>query len=108
MQGSATNIMEDLIKIPNGDDFFNNNKRELTFGEKAVGLTFNPSGDEKVNKAKQLMADALDLLKEVEIEKADSFSRESWEANVFRTNAFNKIVDAQMSLVKYITWNNKK
>jgi len=26
--------------------------RELTFGEKAVGLTFNPSGDEKVNAIK--------------------------------------------------------
>ena len=83
--------------------------RELTFGEKAVGLTFNPSGDEKVNKAKMLMADALDLLKEAEAEKAklsvgNSFA--SWEANVFRTNAFNKIVDAQMSLVKYITWND--
>jgi hypothetical protein len=74
--------------------------RELTFGEKAVGLTFNPSGDEKVNKAKQLMADALDLLKESEAEKTDI----SWESNVLRTEAFNSVVRAQMSLVKYITW----
>jgi hypothetical protein len=83
--------------------------RELTFGEKSVGLTFNASGDEKVNKAKMLMADALDLLKEAEAEKAKlsvGYSTASWEANVFRTNAFNKIVDAQMSLVKYITWND--
>ena len=81
--------------------------RELTFGEKAVGLSFNPSGDENVNKAKQLMADALDLLKKVENAKTDNGqAMQSWEANVFRTNAFNKIVDAQMSLVKYITWNN--
>jgi len=79
-------------------------ERELTFGEKAVGLTFNPSGDEKVHKAKQLMAEALDLLKEAEEEKSKNGI--TWEANVFRTNAFNKIVDAQMSLVKYITWNN--
>ena len=87
----------------------NQTNRELTFGEKAVGLTFNPSGDEKVNKAKKLMADALDLLKEAEAEKAKlsvGNAMASWEANVFRTNAFNKIVDAQMSLVKYITWNN--
>ena len=87
----------------------NNTERELTFGEKAVGLTFNPSGDEKVNKAKQLMADALDLLKEAEAEKAKSSTGNkiaSWEANVFRTNAFNKIVDAQMALVKYITWKD--
>lgn len=77
-----------------------------TFGEKAVGLTFNPSGNQKVNRAKQLMADALDLLKEAEKEKSESFVNElvDWESNVFRTQAFNKIIDAQMSLVKYITW----
>ena len=83
----------------------NETKRELTFGESAVELTFNPSGDEKVNKAKRLMADALDLLKDSELEKTEYGNKmTSWEANVFRTNAFNKIVDAQMSLVKYITW----
>lgn len=85
----------------------NNTERELTFGEKAVGLTFNPSGDEKVHKAKQLMAEALDLLNETEAEKThNGNAMSSWEGNVFRTNAFNKIVDAQMSLVKYITWNH--
>jgi hypothetical protein len=83
----------------------NNTERELTFGEKAVGLTFNPSGDVKVNKAKQLMADALDLLKESESEKTDNGnSIVSWESNVLRTEAFNSVVRAQMSLVKYITW----
>ena len=72
----------------------NNTDRELSFGEKAVGLTFNPSGDEKVNKAKKLMADALDLLQEVELEKSDYGKiKPNWEANVFRTNAFNKIVE---------------
>jgi hypothetical protein len=80
-------------------------QREMTFGEKVVGLTFNPSGDDKVNKAKQLMAYALDLLQQAELEKSDYGKvTQSWEANVFRTNAFNKIVDAQMALVKYITW----
>ena len=82
----------------------NQTERGLTFGESAVGLTFNPSGDEKVNKAKRLMADALDLLMEAESEKTDNRKYvEGWEGIVFR-NAFNKIVDAQMSLVKYITW----
>ena len=38
--------------------------RELTFGEKLVGLTFNPSGDEKVLKAKQLCAELADLMHE--------------------------------------------
>jgi recombinational DNA repair ATPase RecF len=49
--------------------------------------------------------DLLDLLQQAELEKSDYGKvTQSWEANVFRTNAFNKIVDAQMALVKYITW----
>lgn len=84
--------------------------RPQTFGEKLVGLTFNPSGDEKVNRAKKLMADALDLLKEVEIEELEKFkygiSRESWEKGILRTNAVSNILDAQMALVKYITWKD--
>ena len=85
----------------------NNTERELSFGEKAVGLTFNPSGDEKVNKAKRLMADALDLLKEVENGKTVNGNvTPTWNSNVFKTNAFNKIVDAQIALVKYITWKD--
>jgi len=81
--------------------------REMTFGEKAVGLTFNSSGDVKVHKAKQLMAEALDLLKESEQEKTDNGKKmQAWEANVFRTNAFTKIIDAKMALVQYITWKD--
>ena len=34
---------------------------ELTYGQKAVGLTFNPSGDPDVIKVKQLYADIIDL-----------------------------------------------
>jgi hypothetical protein len=41
----------------------NENLKEatLTFG-KLVGLSFNPSGDEKVNKVKQLCAELMDVL----------------------------------------------
>jgi hypothetical protein len=81
--------------------------QKLTFGEKSVGLTFNPSGDEKVNKAKKLMADALDLLKQVEDEKTEGGHKSSSrEGAILRTSAYTKIVDAQMSLVKYITWQD--
>lgn len=44
-------------------------ERELTFGEKAVRLTFNPSGDERVNQVKQLYAniiDVMDLLRKID------------------------------------------
>jgi hypothetical protein len=85
----------------------NETQRELTRGEIAVGLTFNPSGDDKVSKAKRLMAESIDLLFEAEAEKTNGGNAMvSWESNVFRTNAYNKIVDAQMALVKYITFNN--
>ena len=39
-------------------------EKELTFGEKLVGLTFNPSGDEKVQRAKELCAELADLVYE--------------------------------------------
>jgi hypothetical protein len=103
-------------ELPKAVDFMNledGSIKELssamTFGEKAIGLTINPHDDYRVFFAKRLMADALDLLKKTEIEKAKLSAGNAiatWEANVFRTNAFNKIVDAQMALVKYITWND--
>lgn len=41
------------------------NPRELTYGEKAVGLTFNPSNDPKVQEIKELYAKIIDLLRTV-------------------------------------------
>lgn len=77
----------------------------LTLGEQAVGLTFNPSGDAKVGKAKQLMAQAIDLLEEAHNEATDNGNKMvSWVRNVLRTAAFNAIIAAQMALVKYLTW----
>jgi len=38
--------------------------RELTAGEVAVGLTFNPSGDERVAKLKALFAEAFDIVEQ--------------------------------------------
>lgn len=80
---------------------------ELTFGQKAVGFTFNPSGDPRVAQAKQLIADAIDLLEEVHREKTDNGAASStWFRNVFRTEAFNQLVNASSSLVKYLTWQD--
>jgi hypothetical protein len=33
----------------------------MTYGEKAVGLSFNPSGDENVQKVKELYAEIINL-----------------------------------------------
>ena len=91
-----------VINYPMKED-----SKASTFGQKAVGLTFNPSGDPRVVKAKQLIADAIDLLEEVHQEKTDGGkAMSSWYRNVFRTEAFNQLVNASSSLVKYLTWQD--
>lgn len=45
----------------------------LTFGQKSVGLSFNPSSDLKVEKAKLLLlAEAIDLLEEAHAERTST------------------------------------
>lgn len=72
-----------------------------TFGQKAVGLTFNPSGDEKVTKIKQLYADIIDLL-DYERMAAGPGDR-SRHLSVAITDAET----AQMRAVKGLTWGSK-
>ena len=81
--------------------------REQTFGEKAVGITFNPSGADEVHEAKMLAAKQIDLLEKVHNKATDNGkAMSSWVRNVLRTQAFNLIIQAQMALVKYITWKD--
>lgn len=78
---------------------------ELTFGQKAVGLSFNPSGNEDVSRAKQLSAELIDLVETHKNKSTDNGSAmSSWTSNVFRIAAFNAIIAAQMAVVKYLTW----
>lgn len=89
-------------------------ENKLTFGQKAVGLTFNPSGNDKVDKAKQLAADLINLVELDYLEKTISTINEkgnqlsgvSWTTNVFHTAAFNAIITAQMAVVKFLTWKD--
>ena len=79
-------------------------ERSQTFGEKAVGITFNPSGSDEVYEAKMLAAKQIDLLEKVHIKLTNDSANTSWVRNVLRTQAFNLLVSAQMALVKYLTW----
>ena len=72
-------------------------KRELTFGEKAVGLKFNPGGDEKVTKVKKLYAEIIDELNEI---RGTDRSEKARLLSVAITEAQG----AQMWAVKGITW----
>ena len=78
----------------------------LTFGQKAVGLNFNPSGDENVTKAKQLSADLIDLVEEHKEKVSSQGIQLSWITNVFRTAAFNAVITAQLAVVKFLTWKD--
>ena len=73
-------------------------EKPLTYGEKLVGLTFNPSGDEKVLKAKRLCAELADLLHE------DFSNKESYplEQQLYN-HAIGEILNAQMCVVKVLT-----
>ena len=80
--------------------------RPQTFGEKAVGITFNPSGSDEVHEAKMLAAKQIDLLEKVHIKLTNDSANTTWVRNVLRTQAFNLLVSAQMALVKYLTWKD--
>lgn len=73
---------------------------ELTFGQRLVGLTFNPSGDEKVIKAKQLFADAIDLVGGEKEFLNDTTTIKAYLKRI----AIDSIILTQMAVVKYLTW----
>lgn len=79
----------------------NTEKTELSFGEKAVGLTFNPSGMSEVIKCKQGFADLIDQLNDFRNEKNPSLSS---EAKRHASIAIIELESAQMRAVKALTW----
>ena len=75
-------------------------EREMTYGEKAVGLTFNPGGDEMVAAIKQKYAELIDLLAEVRATTASD------EVKRLSSIAITEAQTAQMWAVKVITWRD--
>lgn len=72
----------------------------LTFGQKAVGLRFNPSNDDEVGIAKQLYADIIDQMNVLRL------SSDSHETKRLASVAITQAQDAQMWAVKAITWKD--
>lgn len=73
---------------------------ELSFGQKAVGLTFNPSGDPQVIELKQAAAAFIDLCNDA---RAKS---ESSEVKRMLSVAITETQTAQMWSVKAVTWSD--
>lgn len=76
-------------------------ENELTFGMKLVGIGFNPSGDEKVNKVKDLCAQLADIAYENWCR--DAYSEKSNLENLLYQHTIGEILNAQMNIVKLLT-----
>ena len=76
------------------------NSRPMTFGEMLVGITFNPSADDKVAKAKQLCAELADLLND----HNESRGEKSQDTQRLFSHAVGEILNAQMNVVKVLTY----
>ena len=74
-------------------------EREMTFGEKAVGLTFNPANDSDVDEIKKLYAKVIDKLNAMRGEDRSEKAR-------LLSAAITEAQTAQMWAVKGITWKD--
>lgn len=74
--------------------------RELTYGEKAVGINFNPDQREDVKICKETFATAIDQLDAMRV------PTNSGEKNRLLSAAITQIQTAQMWAVKAITWTD--
>jgi hypothetical protein len=73
---------------------------ELTYGEKVVGITFNPSSNDAVEDCKREFAAVIDRMNVERLMSADPEVQRMAEIAI--TNAQT----AQMWAVKAITWKN--
>lgn len=80
------------------------NQTKLSFGQQLVGLTFNPSGDPKVQKAKELCAELADLLWHDYAQIISERGTPPTELQeLLYSNAVGEILNAQMNVVKVLT-----
>jgi hypothetical protein len=75
--------------------------RPPTFGEKAVGLSFNPSGDPAVHACKAGFAALIDQMEAIRNDPKSSSGKKRHAAL-----AITMAEDAQMRAVKAITWRD--
>jgi len=73
---------------------------EKSFGESAVGLSFNPGGNDQVTAIKTQYAQAIDFLYSLRKSSTDPEVQRMYSIAITETQT------AQMWAVKAITWNN--
>lgn len=75
----------------------------LTYGQRAVGLSFNPSGDADVAACKQGFADLIDTMDE--LRRTAGAAGNSEQARL-ASIAITEMQGAQMWAVKALTWRS--
>jgi hypothetical protein len=73
--------------------------REPTFGELAVGLSFNPSQLSDVDKVKRAFANLIDTCSDI--------STFTYLGNTLKGMAIRACIEAQMAVVKLVTFKEK-
>jgi hypothetical protein len=77
----------------------NTDQKPMTFGEQLVGITFNPSQDDKVARAKAICAELADLLND-----HNNSNRATQDRQRLFSHAIGEILNAQMNAVKVLTY----
>ena len=72
----------------------------MTFGEKAVGLSFNPSGDDAVAQCKAEFAKVIDRMNELRMNSGSN------DIKRMAAVAITEAQTAQMWAVKALTWKD--
>lgn len=72
-------------------------------GERLVGITFNPSGDDEVNTVKRACAYLIDII-EKHRENCTHNGTLTTDKEFLMNHALGEIVNAQMNVVKVITF----
>jgi len=78
----------------------NPEENTLTYGEKAVGLKFNPSGDSAVDTIKKYYAQIIDDMNSLRSGTEDGEAKRLFSVAITEAQA------AQMWAVKAITWKS--
>ena len=80
----------------------------VTRGMELVGYSFNPSNLPEVDRAKKLSADLIDMVlddHDIKVAKATAENPITYNRNILKTLAVTAMVQAQMAVVKILTWS---
>lgn len=92
-----------LIKIKQS----NMEQSKITFGQEAVGISFNPGGNPAVNDIKERFAKLIDDVQNFHNTNSPDVAEAKsnpYLTNIIKGESLRTLMDAQMWAIKYITW----